>query len=1114
MDAPAPPVLRAREDAENLRCPRPLAILGEQATRGPRPGTHVGKRIEHGRAYELRRIARIGLVALGLFACGGTTGAGPSGEPAPRGGDDAELCPATAPAPDPLPGVRPEHTTLAYWLERSAELGDLDAPLLTTAQIAMHDRALTRDPDNGLPIDRGSLLHAPDPARLEREVQERLAYMREKIASGEYVDAAGARLVPAASAAFQDATLSVTPELRVATGSIELRCGPRTEGLYKVPVDPAFDRNNCSTVRAQEALQILMRWPNGMRLARTRYSLGWIADDAPLSPPIAGGAERSLVSGATLRAPSGTRLAAADGASLTLPSDALLPTDAEGHALFADASGVHAAPATGLPPTARPLTRRAVLDEAFARLDQPYGWGGNDGGLDCSRFVMDVLATFGLELPRHSGRQATSGTYTIELAEVVDGGERERLIDAAARHGVVLLHFPGHIMLYLGRDAEGTQRTIHAFSEYVEPCDAEGEETLRRVDKVTVTDLALGAGSSRRSFLERLTQIVILGQQVGPELIGVATPRAPVPVEIPETRACEDSLDVRVFRSPEQPNVRQPLRVFVTSTHELGPVQLALVDPEGRRHTPTTRRLGGPPFTYWAEIEHPTAGRWRAALGDGASVAACETITVSPYPARPEVLQPDVVWTPRFRWEADTEALYAAFVEQLFDYPIEEELTWPNLSVLLADRSRNILFDHFGQSEESRIPLQPDCADLPYFLRTYFSWKMRLPFAFRSCTRGRHGDLPVCDEELRTPHWEHGQVNAIEAFRSFILTQVKRGVHSASGRTHPADSSTPLYPVPMTRDALRPGTVFADPYGHLLVVARWLPQGADHYGILIGADAQPDGTVGRRRFWRGSFLFDPDTTHVGAGFKAWRPVVYERRDDSYRTLANEEITERAGYVPFSMQQYEGTADDYYDRMEALINPRPLDPTQVQVSLVDALDESIARRVVSVQNGEDWVRQNPGRTMEMPVSGAIFQSGGPWEDFSTPSRDMRLLIAIDTVLAFPDVVRRNPGRFGLDESGLEAAVTTVTARRDEELRARRFRYTRSNGQVQELSLADVAARRGDFEISYNPNDCVEIRWAAPGDSDEMHSCARHAPAEQRERMAEYREWFATRRRPIW
>src|SRR5690606_38477785 len=177
----------------------------------------------------------------------------------------------------------------------------------------------------------------------------------------------------------------------------------------------------------------------------------------------------------------------------------------------------------------RPLTRRAVLEEAFARIDRPYGWGGHEGGVDCSRFVMDVLGSFGLELPRHSGRQAASGTHSIDVRGIADLGERQRLIDAAARHGVVLLHFPGHIILYLGHDAEGTPSAIHSFSEYAEPCDEGDDETLRRVDRVTVSDLTLGHGSSRRSFLERLERIVILGRRMTSELIGVATPREAAP---------------------------------------------------------------------------------------------------------------------------------------------------------------------------------------------------------------------------------------------------------------------------------------------------------------------------------------------------------------------------------------------------------------------------------------------------------------------------------------------------------------------------------------------------------------------------------------------------------
>src|SRR6266536_6683065 len=43
-------------------------------------------------------------------------------------------------------------------------------------------------------------------------------------------------------------------------------------------------------------------------------------------------------------------------------------------------------------------------------------------------------------------------------------------------------------------------------------------------------------------------------------------------------------------------------------------------------------------------------------------------------------------------------------------------------------------------------------------------------------------------------------------------------VHSGSGRTALADNNTDYYPVPLSADTLRPGIVYADPYGHILMI--------------------------------------------------------------------------------------------------------------------------------------------------------------------------------------------------------------------------------------------------------------------------------------------------------
>src|SRR5262249_20174283 len=49
-------------------------------------------------------------------------------------------------------------------------------------------------------------------------------------------------------------------------------------------------------------------------------------------------------------------------------------------------------------------------------------------------------------------------------------------------------------------------------------------------------------------------------------------------------------------------------------------------------------------------------------------------------------------------------------------------------------------------------------------------------------------------------------------------------VHSGSARTAAGDSNTDYYPVPLTQETLRPGTIYADPYGHVLMIVRRVPQ--------------------------------------------------------------------------------------------------------------------------------------------------------------------------------------------------------------------------------------------------------------------------------------------------
>jgi len=170
------------------------------------------------------------------------------------------------------------------------------------------------------------------------------------------------------------------------------------------------------------------------------------------------------------------------------------------------------------------------------------------------------------------------------------------------------------------------------------------------------------------------------------------------------------------------------------------------------------------------------------------------------------------------------------------------------------------------------------------------------------------------------------------------------------------------------------------------------------------------------------------------------------------------------------------------------------------------------RGLSVENGRKYQNDGGGEAA-MPDGASIFETTGAWEDFATPSRDLRLLIAMDVVRGFPDRVARRSERYAMPEgksaADVKAELEGVLAT---ELSTRKFSYTRSDGSTWTLALKDVLDRATDLELAYNPNDCVELRWGAPEGSEEASTCKRHASSAQRAKMQEYRAWFHERRRP--
>ena len=417
---------------------------------------------------------------------------------------DAQTCASEVVHERSVPRVSEEMSDPGGWLSLLPQ-GESDQLLLTAAAItALNERNRTANLaahqdvlDDGL----------ADEARIAGEFQERLQWLDERLQDGRYEEAQAGSYTKAkarmASAVPRDT-------LHVVAAEDDIRCVPMGEGLFEPPADIAFDRNRCSRLHLGEVIRVLREADDGDWLyVHAGHSVGWLhtpvlspASTAEVTAPFRGVGAYAVFTSDTKIGERQLRMGRrfplrgrADGGwQIDLPT----VTGFETVTLTADAP---------LHEGSMPLTRANVWRLAMARLGDPYGWGGFEGGRDCSRLLLDLFSVFGIHLGRHSLVQANSGSQIIELTSMSESAKLEAL-RAAATRGIVLVYMPGHIMLHLG-EVDGRPYALSSLAQYFRPCAA-SDQTVR-IDQVAVSDYELGRGSKRTAFVERLTKLSILG---------------------------------------------------------------------------------------------------------------------------------------------------------------------------------------------------------------------------------------------------------------------------------------------------------------------------------------------------------------------------------------------------------------------------------------------------------------------------------------------------------------------------------------------------------------------------------------------------------------------------
>jgi cell wall-associated NlpC family hydrolase len=142
-------------------------------------------------------------------------------------------------------------------------------------------------------------------------------------------------------------------------------------------------------------------------------------------------------------------------------------------AAAAGLTGTSSTSGAPVPASAGTASETAVVAQASKYLGVPYLWGGTDPskGLDCSGLVQVVFGDLGIDLPRTSSQQATSGTAVATLADARPG-DLVFFDHSSSRAGI------DHVGIYVG---DGKMIAAPQAGERVKVQDVGTPTAIRRV---------------------------------------------------------------------------------------------------------------------------------------------------------------------------------------------------------------------------------------------------------------------------------------------------------------------------------------------------------------------------------------------------------------------------------------------------------------------------------------------------------------------------------------------------------------------------------------------------------------------------------------------------------
>ncbi|MCI5143529.1 MAG: hypothetical protein D3909_17770, partial [Candidatus Electrothrix sp. ATG1] len=407
--------------------------------------------------------------------------------------------------------------------------------------------------------------------------------------------------------------------------------------------------------------------------------------------------------------------------------------------------------------------------------------------------------------------------------------------------------------------------------------------------------------------------------------------------------------------------------------------------------------------------------------------------------------------TAYYQWSEHYEVEFSDWVEQLF---ADKK---GSLAACLRNPEGNTLYS----DEDRSNSIFSDCADLPYLLRAYFSYKKKLPFSFNSTISGSR-------------YSNNNRPGSRRSFLSYsslssLANTVANSVHSGFFRFSWDMEATDTYLCQVNRESIVPGTPYYDANGHLLVVSR-----VDDDGTVWFVDAHPDNSLTEKRF--GSYLARGYCTQ-GGGFRRWRHQEVDSNGSfTLASNANSMFFDEEKTQCQDSYAVDGLELDYHQWVKRMLatGSGKVDPIlEIQQQLA-ALDQALQDRVESVAAAVSHNIHLKAHPSSLPYN--IYGTEGEWEAYSTPGRDARLKAQIREIF---NLINDSVRAVAQGDHPYEYQGTAIELVRQfdsiwqESVNSIQVAYGDSLGRKVPLTLGEIMERL--FLLSFDPYHCPELQW---------------------------------------